>query len=68
VWCQFKKAGPIIVIDVNGSRLNFAMEKFGAIPSNLTKDDPIKEVRKLFKDVPDKVVDCVGFRSRENAT
>jgi threonine dehydrogenase-like Zn-dependent dehydrogenase len=65
MWCKFKKAGSIVAIDVDGFRLNFAMKKFGAIPINSTKDDPIKEVRKLFKDGPDRVIDCVGFRFPE---
>jgi len=62
MWSVYRGAAKVVSIDVDPQRLEFAKKHFDVTTIDGKKDDPLKEVRKIFPDGPDKVIDCVGFR------
>jgi threonine dehydrogenase-like Zn-dependent dehydrogenase len=63
MWSKFRGADQVVAIDIDPRRLDFARKHFGSEVINSNEVDPIEAVKKLFPGGPDKIIECVGFRS-----
>jgi len=67
MWAKYRGAN-VIAIDVDEQRLKFATTNFGSvtIKNDVSEDDLVAAVHKIFPGGPNKVIDCVGFRFPES--
>jgi len=62
MWCKFRGAAKIVMIDHIDYRLRFAQEKLGVDVIDFSTTKVRDEMKRLIPHGPDVAIDCVGFR------
>lgn len=63
MFARYRKAKTVISVDVDSSRLEIARKNFKVETINSSDVDPVNTILKILPLGPDKIIDCVGYKS-----